>query len=143
MEEFVNNFVRIASGITKMVHFDDLEKNTAYPINQFRFIDTRNGKCVAIDFENGTWVILPHRLGSLITTDEHIEALTNKRFNLIYLGRDESRMNMALLDFRTIPAATFNVTGIVDPQQVLTEVLFGEVLDEIEAQKPKSKKMKR
>lgn len=143
MEEFLKNFVEVATGKNMMVHLGDLVQNKAYRITQFRFIDTKNGKCVAVDFEDGTWTILPQRLGSLIQTDQHIEALTNKCFSLFFLGRDEQRMNMALLDFRTIPVATFNVTDIGDPKELFQEILFGEILEGTDVQKPKTKKMKR
>lgn len=143
MEEYFKNFLDVASGKNMMVHLDDLVKNRAYRINQFRFVDTKNGKCVAVDFEDGTWTFLPQRLASIIKNDQHIEVLTSKCLSLFFLGRDEKRMNMALLDFRTIPVATFNVTDMGDPKELLSEILFGEILEGTEGQKPKTKKVKR
>lgn len=143
MEEFLKNFTEVASGKNMMIHLDDLIENKAYRIAQFRFVNTKNGKCVAVDFEDGTWTFLPQRLASIIKTDQHIEVLTSKCFSLFFLGRDEKRMNMALLDFRTIPVAKFNVTDIGDPKELLSEILFGDVLEGTQEQKPKSKKMKR
>lgn len=140
---FFKNFMEVASGKNTLVQLDDLEKLKPYRINEFRFVDTKNGKCVGVEFDDGNWTFLPQRFNSIITTDQHIQALTNKCFSLIFLGRDEKRMNMALLDFQVIPTATFRVTDIGEPQNIFHELFFGENLEDAATQKPKQKKLKR
>lgn len=141
-EEFLKDFLNTALGKNTMVHIRDMAVNQAVRINQFRFIDTVNGRRVAVDFDNNTWAILPQRISNKVTTNEQIGVLNAQNYTMIYLGRDESRMNMILLDFRVIPVATFNISNSGIPADLMAEIM-AEVNGEAEASKPKSKKMKR
>lgn len=140
--EFFQNFEEIAAGKNLMVHVGDLDINKQYRIKQFRFLNAKNGKCLAVDFEDGTWTILPQRLSKIVETDDQITALTNKQYSLFLKGKDEKRMNMAILDFRVVPVATFNISDAGVPMDLLAE-LMAEINEEPEALKPKAKKMKR
>lgn len=143
MEEYIKNFEEAAIGHDSMVHIGNFTINKPYKIKQFRFFITKKlEKLVAIDFEDGTWAFIPLRLAKMIKSDDEIQALTNKHYNLIYLGRDENRMNMVLLDLQTIPAANFNISDVGLPKDFLSE-LMSEIENDVEGRKPKSKKTKR
>lgn len=137
--EFLTSFEEVAAGKNSMIRIGDLVINKQYRISQFRFLNTSNGKCVAVDYEDGTWSILPHRLSSLVKTKEQIDALTNKNYSMFYKGRDETRMNMAILEFHVVPVATFNISEAGVPVD-----LISEIMEEMNREdKPKTKKMKR
>lgn len=86
---------------TVFKNFDQI-KIGVYDVIEFKFVETRFGKKVAVVTEDFL-CILPERFSTTIRTDAAIEELNETRYIMKYKGKDAGQHNRVMLDFEVYP----------------------------------------
>ena len=100
-EKFLKEFNDASKGISKYISIDSLVVGVPYEILRFRLHESIYGQCLIADLTIGSWLVLPKRIGKLVTSEEQVQLLNSKGYWLVFNGRNEAYQKMAIIEFKT------------------------------------------
>lgn len=77
---------------------NDLNLNHSYKTNNFRIMDTRYGKSIAVDLDDDIWIYLPNRYTKVIQTADDINELNFTKPKIRYMGQGIYNMNLIVFE---------------------------------------------
>lgn len=101
-EQFLQQFNDVSKGVSKYITLDVLQIGIPYEITRFRLHDSMYGRCLIVDLAAGFWLVLPKRIGDLVSTEEQVNLLNSKKYWLVFKGRHEQYRKMAVIEFKTM-----------------------------------------
>ena len=135
-QQFLQQFADAGNGVSKYISLDALQLGIPYEITQFRILESTYGRCLAVDLAVGFWLVLPKRIGDLVTTDEKLNWLNSQNYWLIFKGRHEKYRKMAMIEFKTMDQFLMEqATAALDLPQInfeIENVQSGTVLKEVQ-----------
>ena len=81
------------------VKVTDLAQGEGYRVSSFYRMDTRYGERLCVQLEDGSRVTLPKRFIDFVSTEEKLELLNQKKYEMVYKGININKKNMIILDF--------------------------------------------
>ena len=100
-QQFLQEFSDVSKGVSKYITLDVLQLGIPYEIARFRLHESAYGRCLVVDLAVGFWLVLPKRIGDLVSTEERLGWLNLQHFWLIFKGRHEKYRKMAIVEFKT------------------------------------------
>ena len=88
-QKCLQEFSDVGKGVSKYITLDVLQLGVPYEIVRFRLHESAYGRCLVVDLAIGFWLVLPKRIGDLVSTDERLEWLNSQHFWLVFKGRHE------------------------------------------------------
>lgn len=89
-----------ACGIRSFKSFSDLTVGK-YIVTSFKIFKTQYGQRVAV-LIGQTYYSLPNRFNEEITSQDQVNELNSRRYEMIYLGKDRLQKNRLMLEFMDI-----------------------------------------
>lgn len=101
-ENFLQQFDAVSKGVSKYINLTSLEIGVPYEITKFRFHESIYGRCLVVDLAIGCWLVLPKRIGDLVTTEQQLEFLNTQNYWMTYRGQHLNYTRMAIIEFKTL-----------------------------------------
>lgn len=137
-EQFLQKFDDASKGVSKYITLDVLEIGIPYEISRFRLLDSVYGRCLIVDLAVGFWLVLPKRIGDLVTTEEQVQLLNSQHYWMIFKGRHEQYRKMAIIEFKTMEQLMTETADLISDMPLVNFALetheSGTILKEIGTQ---------
>lgn len=101
-DKFLQQFDAVSKGASKYINLTTLEIGVPYEITKFRFHESIYGRCLVVDLAIGCWLVLPKRIGDVVTTEQQLELLNAQNYWMIYRGQHSNYTRMAIIEFKTL-----------------------------------------